>query len=119
MLFAHNHVVGDPQITYVHFHAEGDAVDLATRFDRVLAVCNPETKIIPGHGAAVSDCAALKAYRDMIVVVRGRVQKGMKAGKRLDAIKAAKPTAEYDATHRGSIAPDDFVTFVYRSLGGT
>lgn len=33
----HNHVVGDPQITYVHFHADGDAVDLATRLDRVLA----------------------------------------------------------------------------------
>ena len=33
----HNHVVGDPQITYVHFHADGDPVDLATRLDRVLA----------------------------------------------------------------------------------
>lgn len=33
----HNHVVGDPQVTYVHFHADGDAVDLATRLDRVLA----------------------------------------------------------------------------------
>lgn len=33
----HNHVVGDPQITYVHFHAEGDALDLAARLDRVLA----------------------------------------------------------------------------------
>jgi hypothetical protein len=33
----HNHVVGEPQITYVHFHADGDAVDLATRLDRVLA----------------------------------------------------------------------------------
>ena len=33
----HNHVVGDPQITYVHFHADGDALDLASRLDRVLA----------------------------------------------------------------------------------
>lgn len=33
----HNHIVGDPQITYVHFHAEGSALDLATRLDRVLA----------------------------------------------------------------------------------
>lgn len=33
----HNHVVGDPQITYVHFHAEGNAVDVASRLDRVLA----------------------------------------------------------------------------------
>jgi hypothetical protein len=33
----HNHGVGDPQITYVHYHADGEAVDLATRLDRVLA----------------------------------------------------------------------------------
>ena len=33
----HNHVVGEPQITYVHFHGDGDALDLATRLDRVLA----------------------------------------------------------------------------------
>jgi hypothetical protein len=34
----HNHLVGEsPQITYVHFHAEGAAVDLAARLDRALA----------------------------------------------------------------------------------
>lgn len=33
----HNHIVGEPQITYVHFHADGEAVDLARRLDRVLA----------------------------------------------------------------------------------
>ena len=33
----HNHVVGEPQVTYVHVHGEGSPVDLATRLDRVLA----------------------------------------------------------------------------------
>jgi hypothetical protein len=33
----HNHVVGEPQVTYVHFHADGNALDLAVRLDRVLA----------------------------------------------------------------------------------
>lgn len=33
----HNHVVGDPQVTYVHYHADGNPVDLAARLDRVLA----------------------------------------------------------------------------------
>ncbi|HEV2669751.1 MAG TPA: DUF1259 domain-containing protein [Gemmatimonadales bacterium] len=33
----HNHVVGDPQVTYVHFHADGEPRDLAKRLDRVLA----------------------------------------------------------------------------------
>lgn len=34
----HNHLVGEePRITYVHFHARGDALDLAARLDRVLS----------------------------------------------------------------------------------
>jgi hypothetical protein len=35
----HNHLLGeDPKITYVHFHAEGNPVELAGRLDHVLAV---------------------------------------------------------------------------------
>lgn len=34
----HNHLVGEePQLTYVHFHGQGPATDVARRFDRVLA----------------------------------------------------------------------------------
>ncbi len=34
----HNHLAGeDPKITYVHFHADGNALELAGRLDRVLA----------------------------------------------------------------------------------
>jgi len=34
----HNHLAGEvPQITYVHYHAEGNALDLASRIDRVVA----------------------------------------------------------------------------------
>lgn len=35
----HNHLVGEqPPITYVHFHGQGDALELAGRLDRVLAL---------------------------------------------------------------------------------
>jgi hypothetical protein len=34
----HNHLVGEtPRITYVHYHAQGNALDLAARIDRVVA----------------------------------------------------------------------------------
>jgi hypothetical protein len=33
----HNHVVGQPQLTYVHVHAMGNALALAAKFDKVLA----------------------------------------------------------------------------------
>jgi uncharacterized protein DUF1259 len=35
----HNHLVGEePKITYVHYHAEGNALELGRRLDRVLAL---------------------------------------------------------------------------------
>jgi uncharacterized protein DUF1259 len=34
----HNHIVGEPQVTYTHFHGQGNALELATRLDRVLAL---------------------------------------------------------------------------------
>jgi glyoxylase-like metal-dependent hydrolase (beta-lactamase superfamily II) len=86
--------------------------------DRVLAACAPTTIIIPGHGP-VADCAALKRYRDVVASVRDRVQAQMAQGRTLEQIRAAKPSAEFDATWgRGFIRPDVFVELVWRSLGG-
>jgi glyoxylase-like metal-dependent hydrolase (beta-lactamase superfamily II) len=48
--------------------------------DRVLALANDQTKIIPGHGP-LSGPAELKAYRDMLVTVKERVSSGIKNGK--------------------------------------
>ncbi len=63
--------------------------------DRVLAMANDSTKIIPGHGP-VATKVDLKAYRDMLVTVTGRIKAFVKAGKTLEEITAAKPTAEFD-----------------------
>jgi len=48
----HNHVVGEPQVTYVHFHAEGNAIDVASRLDRVLARTNTPRPPAPPASAA-------------------------------------------------------------------
>ena len=106
-----------PRYPFIDLSSGGNVNGSIAVADRVLSVCNAETKIIPGHGP-VSDCAALKKWRDMLYTIRERVRTAMQAGKTLDEIKAAKPTAEFDASNRGSIQPDDFVAFVYRSLGG-
>ena len=43
----HNHLAGEePQITYVHFHGQGDGLDLATRFDRVLALTGAPRPVV-------------------------------------------------------------------------
>ena len=52
----HNHVVGQPQVTYVHVHAMGDAFGIAAKFDKVLARTLTPRPGAPG-AAAVSGAA--------------------------------------------------------------
>jgi glyoxylase-like metal-dependent hydrolase (beta-lactamase superfamily II) len=114
--------MGDTFITgrypFVDLSSGGNVNGFIAAADRALVVCNAETKVIPGHGV-LSDCAALKTWRDMIATVRERVRVAMAQNKSLEAIKAAKPTAEFDvARGSGSVNGDQFVEFIYRSLGG-
>jgi hypothetical protein len=72
--------------------------------------------VVPGRGP-VSTLAELRAYRDMLVSVRDRVQALQAAGKTLEEVVAARPTAAHDARWgRGPVKPDEFVAMVYRSV---
>jgi glyoxylase-like metal-dependent hydrolase (beta-lactamase superfamily II) len=53
------------------------------------------TYIIPGHGR-VADEADVVEYRDMVVIIRDRVQDLLTKGRTLDQIKAAQVTFDYD-----------------------
>jgi glyoxylase-like metal-dependent hydrolase (beta-lactamase superfamily II) len=53
------------------------------------------TYIIPGHGR-VADEADVVEYRDLLVIIRDRVQDLLNKGRTLDQIKAAKPSFDYD-----------------------
>ena len=60
-------------------------------------------------------------YRDMVTIIRDRIQDGIKKGQTLAQIKAAKPTYEYDARWGSTTGPwttDMFIEAVYKSLGG-
>jgi hypothetical protein len=52
-------------------------------------------------------------YREMVTIIRDRVQDMIKKGNTLAQVKAAKPSLDYD-TQYGS--GDAFVESVYRSL---
>lgn len=65
--------------------------------ERVLAVTNGQTKIIPGHGP-LADRARLQAYHDMLVVMRDRMRKEIAARHTIEQVLASKITAEYDAS---------------------
>jgi glyoxylase-like metal-dependent hydrolase (beta-lactamase superfamily II) len=77
------------------------------------------TMIVPGHGR-ISDEADLVEYRDMVTIIRDRVQDMIKKGMTLEQVTKANPTFEYDglyASARGW-SREQFVEAVYRGLGG-
>jgi glyoxylase-like metal-dependent hydrolase (beta-lactamase superfamily II) len=77
------------------------------------------TYIIPGHGRICDEFDVLE-YRDMVVIVRDRVQAAIKKGMSLQQVKAAGYTKDYDARYdvkSGLGSADKFVEAVYRSLG--
>src|SRR5262245_42770979 len=76
------------------------------------------TMIIPGHGR-IGDEHDLLEYRDMVTIIRNRVQNLMKKGQSLAQIKAARVTYEYDprwGTRNPAWTPDMFVEAIYKNL---
>ena len=76
------------------------------------------TYVIPGHGR-VADQADVVEYRDMVTIIRDRIQDGVKKGLSLEQVKAAQPTLDYDAvfgSSNGSWTTDSFIEAVYKSL---
>jgi glyoxylase-like metal-dependent hydrolase (beta-lactamase superfamily II) len=63
--------------------------------DKVAPMIDDQTKVIPGHGP-LSNKAELKAYRDMLVTVSGRVKDMIKQGRKIDEITAANLTKDLD-----------------------
>jgi glyoxylase-like metal-dependent hydrolase (beta-lactamase superfamily II) len=70
------------------------------------------TYVIPGHGR-VGDEADIIEYRDMIVIIRDRIQDMIKRGMTLDQVKAAQPSLDYDPRYGD---PAAFIEAVYRDL---
>lgn len=95
----------------------GGSIDgIIAAADRVLAMTNDSTKIIPGHGA-LGNRASLMAYRKTMVDVRNRMSKLIAKRRTLVQIIAARPLADYDeAWGKGFIKPDVFLTLVHSSL---
>ena len=75
------------------------------------------TYIIPGEGR-LCDEADVVEYRNMVVIVRDRIQDMVKRGMTLEQVKAAKPTLDYDPRYATrEWTADMFVEAVYKTLG--
>ena len=94
----------------------GGSVDGMIQFcEATLAAINADTIVIPGHGP-VTDYQTLEQYVVMIRTVRDRIQGMIDAGKTLEEISAAQPTADFDAVHGPESASLGFVNRVYTDL---
>ena len=92
--------------------------------NRLLDITIPKDKeeggtyVVPGHGR-LADEADVVEFRDMVTIVRDRIQDLVAKGKTLAEVKAAKPTADYDGRYgatTGSSTTDMFIDAIYREL---
>jgi len=104
--------------TYPYIDVEdGGWIDgMATACREVLARIDGKTVVVPGHGPIV-DKAGLEAFTAMLEGVSAAITPLVKAGKTLDEVKAAKPTAAFDAVWgKGWMKPDAFVELAYNGI---
>jgi cyclase len=74
------------------------------------------TMVIPGHGR-LSDTGDVVIYRNMVVIIRDRIQDMIHDGMTLEQVKAARPTKDYDGRYgRAPGSTDKFIEAVYRNL---
>lgn len=78
------------------------------------------TRVVPGHGRICDEFEVVE-YRDMVTIVRDRVQAMIRKGMTLDQIKAARPTLDFDPrygsqTGAGTTSTAMFVDAVYSNL---
>ena len=78
------------------------------------------TLMVPGHGRLV-DSADVAYYRDLLTIVRDRVEDLIKKGRTLEQVKAANPSGDYDTEYGSTTGPwttANFIEAVYKTLGG-
>jgi glyoxylase-like metal-dependent hydrolase (beta-lactamase superfamily II) len=106
--------------------ANGGSVNgVIAALNRILEITVPAryqeggTYVIPGHGR-LCDEAEVVEYRDMVTIVRDRVQDMIEKGMTLAQVKAARPSRDYDTEYgadAGARSAEGFVEAVFRSLG--
>jgi cyclase len=109
---------------FIDLDRGGSVQGIVAALNRILEITVPAkyqeggTYVIPGHGRLCEEADVVE-YRDMVTIIRDRVQDLIKQGKTLEQVKAAKPSRDYDTQYaaEGSfVTPDMFVEAVYKSL---
>src|SRR5262249_47616408 len=91
--------------------AKGGTIDgILAGLNHILEIAIPEfrsqggTMVIPGHGR-LCDTGDVANYRNMVAIIRDRVQDMIQKGMTLQQVKAAKPSLEYDGLYGATSGP--------------
>jgi glyoxylase-like metal-dependent hydrolase (beta-lactamase superfamily II) len=98
---------------FIDISSGGSIPGVIAAVDRMLAMADDRTRIIPGHGP-LANRADLVEYREMLVVTSGRIRDLIKAGKTVEEVVALKPNTDYDAKWAWSfITAERYLQMVY------
>lgn len=120
VIHASGTVGGNGGYPFFDMSSGGSLAGTIAAHEKMLAMSDARTRIVADEGDPAS-AADLKASRDALVQIKGRVQKLIDQGKSEAQVIAAKPTQDLDArwAPRGGFLSGDVITRMsYQSLKG-
>lgn len=103
-------------LPFIDLDSGGSAYGVVAAADKVLALADDKSVIIPGHGPLATK-ADLAAYRAMLADVIAAVESAKAAGKTQDEVTAMNLAAKYEI--KGGFMPTDgFVASIFNSEKG-
>jgi glyoxylase-like metal-dependent hydrolase (beta-lactamase superfamily II) len=114
-------VAGDIYVTtsypIIDAQSGGSIQGIIEGLNRILDITVPKheqeggTYVIPGHGK-LSDESEVLEYRDMVTIIRDRIDDMVKRGLTLEQVKAEKPTLDYDLHYGANTGPWTTAMFI-------
>lgn len=92
-------------IPFIAFSGGGSIAGMIIAADRILELCDANTRIIPGHGP-VSSASEVRAFRELLITIRDRLNQAIQSGKTIDEIVEDNPLADLYASRRSFFKPD-------------
>jgi len=103
---------------YIDLSNGGSVNGFINTLDKVLALIDDNTKVIPGHGE-IATKADVKKLRDGMADIRDQVAAALKKGKKMEDLASLGITDKYEKEWGNNfVKGKDFVLVVAASLGG-
>lgn len=103
---------------FIDWWAGGTLDGMIAATDRILALADDRTLIVPGHGHTAIGKRDVAAYRAMLATARERLRALAASGKTIEEVVAAAPLAEYTAGRGADRHTRRFTAIAYYGITG-